>query len=47
MPALPIISGAECVAALERLGYSVIGQRGSHVRLHCAGRGAGHRAAAP
>lgn len=39
MPALPIISGAECVAALERLGYAVVGQKGSHVRLHCDGRG--------
>jgi len=39
MPALPIISGAECVKALEHLGYSIVGQKGSHVRLHCEGRG--------
>lgn len=39
MPALPIISGAECVEALGRLGYSVAGQKGSHVRLRCEGRG--------
>lgn len=39
MPALPVISGAECVAALKGLGYVVVGQKGSHVRLHCEGRG--------
>ena len=38
MPPLPIISGGECIAALVRLGYREVGQRGSHVRLHCAGR---------
>jgi predicted RNA binding protein YcfA (HicA-like mRNA interferase family) len=39
MPALPIISGTDCVQALGRLGYVVVGQKGSHVRLHCDGRG--------
>jgi predicted RNA binding protein YcfA (HicA-like mRNA interferase family) len=39
VPALPIISGEACVQALARLGYSVVGQKGSHVRLHCDGRG--------
>ena len=38
MPPLPCISGAEAVAALERFGYRVIRQRGSHVRLACTGR---------
>lgn len=38
MPALPVISGQACIAALMRLGYSVVRQRGSHVRLACAGR---------
>ena len=33
MPPLPIISGHQCVRALERSGYRVLRQRGSHVRL--------------
>ncbi|HVA82034.1 MAG TPA: type II toxin-antitoxin system HicA family toxin [Candidatus Binataceae bacterium] len=35
---LPIISGRACVAALVRLGYRQVRQKGSHVRLMCAGR---------
>lgn len=31
MPKLPRISGRECVAALERLGFVQVRQRGSHV----------------
>lgn len=38
MPSLPVLSGSECVAALLRLGYVQVGQKGSHVRLHCPGR---------
>jgi predicted RNA binding protein YcfA (HicA-like mRNA interferase family) len=38
MPPLPVISGADCVRALERLGYVVIRQRGSHIRMHAPGR---------
>lgn len=38
MPPLPIISAAECIRALERLGYEAERQRGSHVRLMCKGR---------
>ena len=30
---LPVISGREAVKALERAGFVVIRQRGSHVRL--------------
>lgn len=30
---LPVISGAELVAALGKLGWVVVRQRGSHVRL--------------
>lgn len=37
-PSLPIISGRDCVRALERLGYHNARQRGSHVRLVCDGR---------
>lgn len=35
---LPLISGAECIAALARIGYVKVGQKGSHVRLACPGR---------
>ena len=38
MPALPVISGQYCIVALMRLGYRVVRQRGSHVRLACPGR---------
>ncbi len=31
MPRLPIVSGAEIVRALERLGFVVARQRGSHI----------------
>lgn len=33
MAKLPIVSGAEVVRALERSGFSVLRQRGSHVSL--------------
>jgi len=28
---LPVISGAECVRALEKVGFAVYRQRGSHI----------------
>lgn len=31
MPRLPRVSGAEAVRALERLGFAVARQRGSHI----------------
>jgi predicted RNA binding protein YcfA (HicA-like mRNA interferase family) len=31
MPKLPVVSGAEVVRALERLGFMVVRQRGSHI----------------
>ena len=31
MPKLPVLSGAEVVKALERLGFEQVRQRGSHV----------------
>ena len=31
MPRLPRISGSEAVRALERLGFAVVRQRGSHI----------------
>jgi predicted RNA binding protein YcfA (HicA-like mRNA interferase family) len=36
-PALPVVSGAQLVAALERVGYRVVRQKGSHVRLRADG----------
>ena len=33
MPKLPVISGIEAVRALEKLGFSVVRQRGSHIVL--------------
>jgi predicted RNA binding protein YcfA (HicA-like mRNA interferase family) len=38
VPPLPVISGAACIAALAKLGYKQLRQKGSHVRLECAGR---------
>ena len=31
--ALPVISGRKVVKILEKVGFSVVGQKGSHVRL--------------
>ncbi|MCX8086588.1 MAG: type II toxin-antitoxin system HicA family toxin [Rhodocyclaceae bacterium] len=31
MPKLPVVSGAEVVRALERLGFVIARQRGSHI----------------
>ena len=39
MPKLPILSGADVIAALERLGFAQIRQRGSHVVLRRGGTG--------
>jgi predicted RNA binding protein YcfA (HicA-like mRNA interferase family) len=38
MAKLPIISGVQCIKALEHVGYQVSRTRGSHVRLRCPGR---------
>lgn len=32
-PRLPVVSGAQLLRALERVGWQVTRQRGSHVRL--------------
>jgi len=37
MPRLPRISGAEAIRALERLGFTQVRQRGSHVVLKRVG----------
>ena len=38
MPPLPVISGEDCIRALEKLGYRRARQKGSHIRLVCEGR---------
>lgn len=38
MPELPVISGDQCISALERIGYRVARIKGSHVRMRCLGR---------
>lgn len=39
MPKLPVLSGAELVRALERIGFEQVRQRGSHVVLRRGGAG--------
>lgn len=39
MPSLPVVSGAEVVRALQRLGFAVVRQRGSHVVLRRSSQG--------
>ena len=33
MPRLPILSGRKVIRALEQIGFEVVRQKGSHVRL--------------
>ncbi len=33
MPRLPVVSGEKLIKLLKRLGYEVVRQKGSHVRL--------------
>ncbi len=33
MPELPVVSGTEVIRALQRLGFRVVRQRGSHVMM--------------
>ncbi len=30
---IPVVSGMDCIKALEKIGYVVIRQKGSHIRL--------------
>jgi predicted RNA binding protein YcfA (HicA-like mRNA interferase family) len=32
-PRLPVVSGRQTIKAFERIGYRVVRQRGSHIRL--------------
>lgn len=38
MTGLPVVSGNDCIKALQKSGYQVKRTRGSHVWLVCAGR---------
>ncbi|MBX3081591.1 MAG: type II toxin-antitoxin system HicA family toxin [Anaerolineae bacterium] len=39
MPKLPVISGQECIRALQHGGFYISSQKGSHVKLrHANGR---------
>ena len=33
MPRLPVVSGREVIRALEKAGFTTLGQEGSHVKL--------------
>ena len=33
MAKLPIVSGSKVIHALQRIGFEIVGQKGSHVRL--------------
>ncbi len=39
MPSLPFVSGSEAVRALQRLGFVVVRQRGSHIVLRKGSQG--------
>jgi predicted RNA binding protein YcfA (HicA-like mRNA interferase family) len=34
VPKLPVVSARECIDALEKVGFSISRQRGSHITLH-------------
>jgi predicted RNA binding protein YcfA (HicA-like mRNA interferase family) len=38
MSKLPVISGEELIKVLKKLGYEVVRQKGSHVRLKAEGK---------
>ena len=38
MAELPIVSGDQCISALERIGYWIARTKGRHVRMRWAGR---------
>ncbi|MCC9000566.1 MAG: type II toxin-antitoxin system HicA family toxin [Candidatus Contendobacter sp.] len=39
MPSLPVVSGAQTVRALQRLGFIVVRQHGSHIVLRRGSQG--------
>ncbi|MDO9535586.1 MAG: type II toxin-antitoxin system HicA family toxin [Bacillota bacterium] len=32
-PKIPVVSGMDCIKAVEKIGYVVVRQKGSHIRL--------------
>ena len=38
MAELPVVSGDQCISALERIGYRIARTKGSHARMRCPGR---------
>jgi len=34
MPKLPVISGNQAIKCFGKIGYQVVRQRGSHIRMH-------------
>lgn len=34
MPKLPVVSGDQAVKCFQKLGYEIVRQRGSHIRMH-------------
>ncbi len=38
-PSLPHLSGKEVVRRIEKLGFNVVRQKGSHIVLRCGSRG--------
>jgi predicted RNA binding protein YcfA (HicA-like mRNA interferase family) len=38
VPKLPVVSGDQCIAALQKLGYHVKRIKGSHAWLTCPGK---------
>ena len=34
MPKLPVVSARDCIKALQRVGFEISRQRGSHITLH-------------
>ena len=34
MPKLPVISARDAIKVFEQLGYKIVRQRGSHIRMH-------------
>ena len=47
MPGLPVVSGKVLVKFLDGLGYRVVRQRGSHVRLVCSTPSGNHTITIP
>ena len=33
MPKLPVVSSADVIAALKQVGFTIVSQRGSHIKL--------------